>query len=263
MLRLDAAILLQYEGVDKVTSTWFALYIALLSGDTIVTEANPRRCNEEIQATRMTSSVQGNTKEERIARILDATLDVFSEFSFDDATTGEIARRARVSKRDIYAYFPNKQALLMGIVIREMQRQDGNFRETIVRSQNLGGLRGKLESIGLAVVADVLSPTMGVVRRLVVSESISQPFLGDLFFEGGVAQRCKLIADVLVSHQSNRPVHKDSNPAHAARRYFSMIAYFPSTMTEMGLRDEWSEQAIQSHVMGETDDFLNAHPAFT
>jgi len=211
----------------------------------------------------MISSAQGTTKEERIARILDATLEVFSEFSFDDATTGEIARRARVSKRDIYAYFPNKQALLMGIVIREMQQQDGSFRETIARSQKLHSLRGKLESIGSAVVADVLSPTMGVVRRLVISESISQPFLGDLFFEGGVAQRCKLIAEVLVSHQSEGAAHKGANPEMAARRYLAMIAYFPSTMIEMGLRDEWSEEAIQAHVIGETDDFLNAHPAFT
>ena len=210
----------------------------------------------------MSPSVQGNTKEERIARILDATLEVFSEFSFGDATTGEIARRARVSKRDIYAYFPNKQALLMGIVIRELQRQDGSFRQTIARSQKLRSLRAKLESIGEAVVTDALSPTMGVVRRLVVSESISQPFLGDLFFEGGVSERCKLIAQVLVSHLSPGAVGKSANPERASRRYFSVIAYFPAIMTEMGLQEEWSQLAIKAHVADETEDFLKSHPAF-
>jgi AcrR family transcriptional regulator len=43
--------------------------------------------------------------DERSVRIATAALEVFSEFSFQDATTDEIARRARVSKRDIYASF--------------------------------------------------------------------------------------------------------------------------------------------------------------
>jgi TetR/AcrR family transcriptional regulator, mexJK operon transcriptional repressor len=210
----------------------------------------------------MTSSLYVHTKEERIARILDATLEVFSEFSFDDATTGEIAARARVSKRDIYAYFPNKQALLMGIVIREMQRQDEIFRTTVVRSEQLRGLRSKLEEIGIAVVAEILSPKMGVVRRLVVSESINQPFLGDLFFEGGVTQRCQLIANVLTSHLPKNSAAKGVTPQQAARRYLSTIAYFPSTMMQIGLQNDWSEKAIKAHVANETEVFLKAHPVF-
>jgi AcrR family transcriptional regulator len=214
----------------------------------------------------MTSSSQSNTREERIARILDSTLEVFSEFSFVDATTGEIAKRARVSKRDIYAYFPNKQALLMGIIVREMQRQDESFRQLVVRLGKLRSLRSKLEGIGLAVVDEILSPKMGVVRRLVVSESISQPFLGDLYFEGGIAQRCKLIAEILAAHHPETSSANDAapNPAPdlAAQRYFATIAYFPSTMTQVGLRDEWTEPACRAHVAAETEVFLKAHPIF-
>jgi len=207
----------------------------------------------------MNSSSHGNSKEERIARILDATLEVFSEFSFEDATTGEIARRARVSKRDIYAYFPNKQALLMGVVIREMQRHDETFRQTIKRPFDGQDLEGRLREIGHAVVAEILSPTMGVVRRLVVSESINQPFLGDLFFEGGVSQRCKLIASVLEAHMDPEPDPQDEASERAAQRYFSAIAYFPATMTEIGLRHQWSDEAIHAHVAGETDVFLRGY----
>jgi len=210
----------------------------------------------------MSPSSHGNTREDRIVRILDATLEVFSEFSFEDATTGEIAHRARVSKRDIYAYFPNKQALLMGIVIREMQRQDQIFRDTILRSESLASLDLKLQDIGMALVAEILSPKMGAVRRLVVSESINQPFLGDLFFEGGVAQRCKLIAEVLAAHLHQNLVAHGTAPERAAQRYYSTIAYFPATMTEIGRRDHWSEEAIEAHVASETQVFLKAHPGF-
>ncbi len=258
-------VMLEVQVAEAVARPVFTLYTTRSSADTIAMGEN-RLPVTGTQTSTMTSGVQSNTKEERIARILDATLEVFSEFSFVDATTGEIARRARVSKRDIYAYFPNKQALLMGIIVREMQRQDESFRQLVLRLARLRSLRSKLEGIGLAVVDEILSPKMGVVRRLVASESINQPFLGELYFEGGIAQRCKLIAEILSAHQPEKSrahdAKQDATPHRAAQRYFATIAYFPSTMTQVGLRDEWTEPACKAHVAAETEVFLRAHPIF-
>jgi TetR/AcrR family transcriptional repressor of mexJK operon len=211
----------------------------------------------------LSPNTQGNAKEERIGRILDATLEVFSEFSFEDATTSDIANRARMSKRDLYAFFPNKQALLMGTIIREMQKQDASFRAILAQTEKIRGLREKLDAIGTAVVEDVLSPTMGVLRRLVASESIKQPFLGDLFFDGGVAQRCKLIGEVLARHLRRDSSMDKGELERAAERYFSILAYFPSMMTQIGMRDQWTDEAIRRHVSGETELFLQTHPAFS
>ena len=116
----------------------------------------------------MTVRNQGNTNEDRIKRILDASLEVFAEFSFEDSTTSEIASRSHLSKRNLYALFPNKQALLMGVVMREMQIKEQSFREMIASASALKNLRSKLELIGNALVQDLLSPSMGVVRRLVI-----------------------------------------------------------------------------------------------
>jgi len=203
-----------------------------------------------------------NTKEDRITGILDATFEAFSEYSFDDATTGEIARRARISKRDLYACFPNKQALLMGTIMREMQRQNEDFRESVARAGELRSLRSKLEVIGVAVVEGILSPRMGMVRRLVISESIKQPYLGNLFFENGVAQRCNLIGEVLARHQKANSVGKRAEADRAAENFFSMIAFFPNMMTEIGMRSKWNEEAISKHVEAQAELFLKAHPAF-
>jgi AcrR family transcriptional regulator len=207
--------------------------------------------------------VHGTTQEERIARILDVTLEVFSEFSFDDATTAEIAKRARFSKRDIYAYFPDKQALLIGLVNREMRRQNETFQNTIANSQKLDDIRKKLEFIGMAIVKDTVSPTMAVVRRLVISKSISQPFLGGLLFEDLILQRCKLIAEVLLSHTSRADTVKVADLERVSRRYFAVIASFPWLMTDVGLRGQWVDEIIQAHVEGETDYFLRLHADFT
>ena len=207
-------------------------------------------------------SVQNNTNEDRIKRILDASLEVFTEFSFEDSTTGEIASRSRMSKRDLYALFPNKQALLIGVVMREMQIQEQRFRETIASAEKLRSLRSKLELIGTALVEDALSPSVGVVRRLVISESLKQPFLGNLFFEGGVAQRCKQISEVLASHQGENLSIKRSECESAAETYLSMAVFFPAVMSEIGMRGKWTDAAIKKHVSLATGHFLKAHPSF-
>jgi TetR/AcrR family transcriptional repressor of mexJK operon len=209
----------------------------------------------------MRPRAQGSFRQVRITRILDATLEVFSEFSFEDATTGEIVRRAKISKRDLYSFFPTKQTLLMGTIVREMQRQDGSFREMIAACSSLAGLREKLELIGRTVVVDLLSPTMGVVSRLVASESIKQPFLGDLYFEGGVAQRCKLISSVLTGHRRKK-AGEGSEEQKPAEYFFSSLAYFPSMMIQLGMRDQWNPEAIDLHVRSQTELFLKAHPDF-
>ena len=210
----------------------------------------------------MTPSIQGNTNEDRIRRILDASLEIFTEFSFEDSTTGEIASRSRMSKRDLYALFPNKQAMLMGVVMREMQSQEQRFRETMASTAKLRSLRSKLELIAIALVEHMLSTSMGVVRRLVILESLKQPFLGNLFFEGGVAQQCKQLSNLLASHQTKNVSMQPPDLESAAEHYFSMVMFFPSAMAEIGMRGKWTEGAIKKHASLATEQFLKANPSF-
>jgi AcrR family transcriptional regulator len=75
--------------------------------------------------------------EERQYRIVIAALEVFSKSSFGDATTEEIARHAHVSKRDIYAAFPDKHAILTAAIDMVLQAGDENLRRVISDSRTL------------------------------------------------------------------------------------------------------------------------------
>lgn len=58
-------------------------------------------------------------------RILDAALEVFSEFGFHHATVDEIAERADVGKGTLYRYFANKETLFNELVrlrLEELER---------------------------------------------------------------------------------------------------------------------------------------------
>src|SRR5262249_8297235 len=49
-------------------------------------------------------------------RILEAAWQAFMKFGYAEASTLEIATRARVSKRELYALFGNKQAMLSACI---------------------------------------------------------------------------------------------------------------------------------------------------
>ena len=59
--------------------------------------------------------------ETREQRILDAASDLFVRYGYDKTTVSDIARQAGVSKGAIYLHFQSKDALLEGLIIREMQ----------------------------------------------------------------------------------------------------------------------------------------------
>ncbi len=58
--------------------------------------------------------------EARPDEILDAALAVFTEKGFDAARVDDIAARADISKGAVYLYFDSKEALLRGLIEREV-----------------------------------------------------------------------------------------------------------------------------------------------
>ena len=58
-------------------------------------------------------------------RILDAAARVFAEHGYAAGTTNRIAERARVSVGSLYQYFPNKDAILLELLDRHLDRPPG------------------------------------------------------------------------------------------------------------------------------------------
>jgi AcrR family transcriptional regulator len=56
------------------------------------------------------------------ARIIGAAFHAFMEKGYAGTSTLEIATRAKISKRDLYANFPNKQAILVACIASRAAR---------------------------------------------------------------------------------------------------------------------------------------------
>jgi TetR/AcrR family transcriptional repressor of mexJK operon len=209
----------------------------------------------------MNDDLQDNSNDERLSRIVTASLEVFAEFSFEDATTGEIARRARVSKRDIYVYFPNKHALLIGTMNEVLHTENAKIIQTIERTSGLPSLHHRLVAIGLRLIDEVLSIAMSVMTRLAASESIRQPLIGTVFFENGISRRSKLVSEVLSTYIAT-PDTMAVVTFQAAEHFIALVTHRPRLTALVGMREIWDTGAIQAHAEAAVDCFLRAHPIF-
>lgn len=206
----------------------------------------------------------GQFLDKRLTRIVAAALEAFSESSFRDATTDEIARRASVSKRDIYAAFPNKHAILIAVINTVLTADDENLTNVISLTKDSKSFHDRLEVIGLALMNELLSPSTGFLWRLISSESIDEPKIGALYLESWYERRTEMISEIL----STRPgaARKFARRSHeakpAARHYLALVTQLPQMMASVGMRDSWNAKSVEAHVKGAVECFLKAYPNF-
>jgi AcrR family transcriptional regulator len=120
-----------------------------------------------------TDSRDGDDATSKRERILDAAFATFTERGYAASSTLEIATRARVSKRELYALVGNKQALLVACIGRRATRLDlptetpePRDRETLERT---------LVTVGTHILREVTEPNVVAAFRLAIAEALHAP----------------------------------------------------------------------------------------
>lgn len=112
----------------------------------------------------------------RSAAIQRAAFEAFVAHGVSGATTDEIARRARVSKREIYRLFGSKEALFAALV-RERAAEMRRVLALAAPEEPASALE-TLERFGKEFLALLTAPTTTAVCRLAVGEAARLPELG-------------------------------------------------------------------------------------
>src|SRR5712671_5779294 len=106
-------------------------------------------------------------------RILEAAFSAFMERGYAETSTLEIATRARVSKRELYALVGSKQDMLMACIGERAKRltvpaelPEPHDRET---------LAGTLTAFGAQLLREVSDPTVVAVFQLAIAEAVRAP----------------------------------------------------------------------------------------
>ena len=128
-------------------------------------------------------------------RILDAAFSAFMERGFAETSTLEIATRARVSKRELYALVGSKQEMLAACIgerARRLQMQAGlpepRDRETLARV---------LETFGARLLREVSDPTVIAVFRLAAAEAVRAPEVAQALNSLGVEPSRAALREVM------------------------------------------------------------------
>jgi AcrR family transcriptional regulator len=106
-------------------------------------------------------------------RILEAAFAAFMESGYARTSTLEIATRARVSKRELYALVGNKQEMLIACISERAKRLEVPADLPVLRDRET--LEQVLASFGTKLVREVSDPTVIAVFRLAIAEAVQAP----------------------------------------------------------------------------------------
>ncbi len=106
-------------------------------------------------------------------RILEAAFTAFINAGYAATTTAEIAARARVSKRELYALVGNKQETLIACIGERAKRLNLPTALPAVRDRKT--LEHVLVSFGAQLVREVSEPAVIAAFRLAIAEAPHAP----------------------------------------------------------------------------------------
>jgi AcrR family transcriptional regulator len=130
-------------------------------------------------------------------RILDAAFSAFMRLGYDGASTAQIARLARVSKRDLYAHFGSKQAMLAGCVRERSERMRRPL--SLPKPTDRDSLQRILVEFGVAVVREVSRPEVLATYRLAIAEAENAPDIASTLDRHGRAANVEALIDLLTN----------------------------------------------------------------
>src|SRR5437016_12858696 len=106
-------------------------------------------------------------------RILEAAFAAFMKSGYATTSTLEIATRARVSKRELYALVGNKHEMLIASISERAKRLAVPADLPVLRDRET--LEQVLASFGAKFVSEVSDPAVIAVFRLAIAEVVQAP----------------------------------------------------------------------------------------
>ena len=152
-------------------------------------------------------------------RILEAAFAAFMKNGFAAASTLEIATRARVSKRELYALVGNKQEMLVACITERAGRFQAPVDLPVPRDrQSLGRL---LASYGAQLLREVSEPTVIAVFRLAIAEATQAPEVARVLDSVGREAGRAALRKIMQQAQASGLL--DGRPAELAEQFRALL----------------------------------------
>ncbi len=190
-------------------------------------------------------------------RILAAAFEAFAEQGFARTSTLDIARRARVSKRDLYAHFPDKQALLTACIERRAEAM--RLLPDLPPPTNRQMLAASLAAFGQNLIREIIEPRVITAFRLAIGEAQRFPELAQTLERAGREGARRALVKLLTKAQS-RELLGPGEPQDLAAQYFGLLWEGLLISLLLGVTPPPGPDEIARRAKKATDAFLQLHP---
>jgi AcrR family transcriptional regulator len=190
-------------------------------------------------------------------RILEAAFCAFMENGYAGTSMLEIATRARVSKREIYAVCEDKAALLRDAIAERAQRMQIPLK--LPAPKDRGALAATLAAFGTALLGGVCNPAVRAVYWLAISEAGHAPEVAKLLDKVGRGASRGALAQTLARAQADGFIGA-GEPATMATDFFALL--WGDLLIQLLLRvaDPPSPQVMERKAREATNKFLTLYP---
>ncbi len=152
--------------------------------------------------------------------ILEAAYSVLVERGYAGASTLEIARRARVSKRELYAEFGSKAGILRALIATASARMQLPLETAEIHGR--GDLAAALAGYGKAALGELTSPAVLAINRLAIAEAGRSSEMSRLLERYGREPNRKALVDLMAKAQE-AGVLGAGRPEEIAGQFFSLL----------------------------------------
>ena len=134
---------------------------------------------------------------DRRQRILNAAFNLFVARGYAGTSTQEIAGRARVSKRDLYALFGDKAAIFAACVAERSQRMSQPLR--LPTPADRAALAATLAEFAAGMLREVCLPSTVAAYRVAIAEAERAPEVARLLLSAGKLAVRQAAVDLLAA----------------------------------------------------------------
>ena len=194
---------------------------------------------------------EGTTRE----RVLKAAFAVFRKGGFSGASTLEIATRAQVSKRDLYALFGSKHAMLAACIKERAGRMRQPLELAAPVPNSRAAVAATLVELGTSILRGASHPDVLTVYRLAIAESDRAPEIARTLDRNGREANHVALAGWLAKAHAQGLIGA-GDPAAMAAHFLATLWGSLLIQLLLRVREAPSAQEIESRAHAATQALL-------
>lgn len=189
-------------------------------------------------------------------RILEAAFSAFKESGYATTSTLEIATRARVSKRELYALVGNKQEILIACISERAKRLEAPAGLPVLRDRET--LAQVLASFGTKLVREISDPAVIAVFRLAIAEALQAPEVAHALNSIGRETSRAALRKIMAQAQGSKLL--TGGPAELAAQFAGLLWGDLMVSLLLGVAERPNPREIARRARDAAAAFLQLHP---